>query len=194
MNIYRTISPNTLNGDLEIMINQTLLDYETIKKVLFSPYLKYRDDIAIHLKNYESKSYGFNMFGEGEGYDYIYTPLEDILLAKSSPIIEKHKAEFIDDLKFMLDLRNEPTNTIDEEDEADFSKFIIEGATEQIYRQDTFFQLEFNKLLERLEEDYKNKIIQQIAFKKIKRNKLFILGLSMKLSMRDCGFKLVSVK
>lgn len=181
-----------LNRDLEIMIKQTLLDYETIKKVLFNPYLKYRDDITTHLKNYES-NYGFNMFNEAEGYNYIYTPLEDILLAKSSPIIEKPKEEFIEDLKFMLDLRNESTSTIDEEDEADYVIFLVQGATEHIYRKDTFFQLEFNKLLERLEEDYKNKIIQQIAFEKIKRNKLFILGLSMKLSMRDCGFKLVSV-
>ena len=193
MNIYRDISPNTLNGDLEIMINKTLLDYDLINYVLFNPYLKFRDDIQTHLKNYESKSYGFNMFHQGEGYDFIYTPLEDILLGKAFPIINKHKAEFIEDLKFMLDLRNESTNTIDDEEELSYTIFNVEGITEYILREDTFFQLKFNKLLERLEEDFKNKIIQQIAFEKIKRNKLFILGLSMKLSMRDCGLKLVSV-
>ena len=40
-------------------------------------------------------------------------------------------------------------------------------------------------------------VLKEFKFKtaiaKIKRNKLFILGLSMKLSMRDCGLKLVSV-
>ena len=194
MNIYRDYSPNTLNGDLQIMIKETLLDYDKINYILFNPYLKFRDDIQTHLKNYESKSYGFNMFHQGEGHDFIYTPLEAILLGKSFPIIEKHKEEFIEDLKFMLDLRNESTNTIDEDTMMSYTIFNVEGMTEYILREDTFFQLQFNKLLERLEEDFKNKILQQIAFEKIKRNKLFILGLSMKLSMRDCGFELISVK
>lgn len=191
MNIYRHNSPNTLTGDLEIMIRNTLLDYDLIKNVIFNPYLKYRDDIATHLKNYQSKSYGFNMFGEGEGYDYIYTPLESILLAKSFPIIEKHKEEFIDDLRLVLHIKFK-TFEHEEEDMMSYNIFIVEGATEHMFKKDPFFQLKFNKLLERLEEDYKNKIIHQIAFEKIKRNKLFILGLSMKISMRNCGIILVN--
>ena len=191
MTNYRVYSPNTLDGDLQIMIKETLLDYDKINYILFNPYLKFRDDIQTHLKNYESKSYGFNMFHQGEGYDFIYTPLEDILLAKSFSIIEKHKEEFIEDLRRMF--KDEPERIIDEDDMMSYTIFNVEGMTEYILREDTFFQLQFNKLLERLEEDFKNQILQQIAFEKIKRNKLFILGLSMKLSMRDCGFELVSV-
>ena len=36
INNYKYHSPNTLDGDLEIMLHKTLLDYETIKNVLFS--------------------------------------------------------------------------------------------------------------------------------------------------------------
>lgn len=194
MKIYRHSSPNTLTGDLEIMIRNTLLDYDLIKNVIFNPYLKYRDDIAIHLKNYQLKSHGFNMFGEGEGYDYIYTPLESILLDRSSPIIKKYKEEFIEDLEFMLDIKfmnNEHKTVIEDEHKYSFTTFLLEGATQNMYTRDTFFQLKFNKLLTRLEEDYKKEVLEKLAIEKIKRNKLFILGLSMKISMRDCGLNIL---
>lgn len=198
INNYKYHSPNTLFGDLEIMLHKTLLDYETIKNVLFSPYLKYRDDITRHLKKSGANLYIYGskentilpMFYENSDYT-TSSQLAFTLFNRAFPIIEKHKEEFIEDLESMI--KNEPERIIDDEDEENYSQFIVEGMTELMYEQDTFFQLKFNKLLERLEEDYKNKILQQIAFEKIKRNKLFILGLSMKLSMRDCGFKLVSV-
>lgn len=199
INNYKYHSPNTLDGDLEIMIHKTLLNYDTIKNVLFYPYLNYRTSIVTHLKNSGSNLY---IYGSKEntilpmfydGHDYINSSqLAFTLFNRAFPIIEKHKEEFIEDLQRMF--KDEPERIFDDEDEANFSKFIVEGMTEFMYEQDTFFQLKFNKLLERLEEDYKNKIIQQIAFEKIKRNKLFILGLSMKISMRDCGFELISVK
>ena len=200
INNYKYHSPNTLDGDLEIMIHKTLLNYETIKNVLFYPYLNYRTSILTHLKNSGTNLYNYGskentilpMFYEN--HDNINTNSSQLaftLFYRAIPIIEKHKEEFYEDLDRMF--KNEPERILDDEDEADFSKFMVEGMTELMYEQDTFFQLKFNKLLERLEEDYKNKIFQQIAFEKIKRNKLFILGLSMKLSMRDCGLKLVSV-
>ena len=200
INNYKYHSPNTLDGDLEIMLHKTLLNYETIKNVLFYPYLNYRTSILTHLKNSGANLYIYGskentilpMFYENS--DYINnnpSQLAFTVFNRAFPIIEKHKEEFIEDLRRMF--KDEPERILDDEDEANFSQFIVEGMTEFMYEQDTFFQLKFNKLLERLEEDYKNKILQQIAFEKIKRNKLFILGLSMKLSMRDCGFKLVSV-
>ena len=198
INNYKYHSPNTLDGDLEIMIHKTLLNYETIKNVLFYPYLNYRTSILTHLKNSGTNLYNYGskentilpMFYEN--HDNINTNSSQLaftLFYRAIPIIEKHKEEFYEDLDRMF--KNEPERILDDEDEADFSKFMVEGMTELMYEQDTFFQLKFNKLLERLEEDYKNKILQQIAFEKIKRNKLFILGLSMKLSMRDCGLKIL---
>lgn len=198
INNFRYHSPNTLNGDLEIMIHKTLLDYETIQNILFNPYLKYRDDILTHLKNSGTKLYNYGanentilpLLYEGHYSNNNSSQLYLTLFNRAIPIIEKHKAEFIEDLKFMIREEPERLANIDDEEEISFTNFTVEGMIELMYEQDTFFQLKFNKLLEHLEEDYKNKIIQQIAFEKIKRNKLFILGLSMKLSMRDCGLNI----
>jgi hypothetical protein len=49
---------------------------------------------------------------------------------------------------------------------------------------------EFNNILFQLEKHYKKEVIEKIAFNKIKRSELFVLGLSMKISMRDCGIAL----
>ena len=197
INNFRYSSPNTLDGDLEIMIHKTLLDYETIQNILFNPYLKYRDDILTHLKNSGTKLYNYGakentiqpLLYEGHYSNNNSSQLYLTVVTRAYPIINKHKAEFIEDLQRMF--KDEPDRIIDDEEEINFTNFIVEGMIEAMYEQDTFFQLKFNKLLEHLEEDYKNKIIQQIAIAKIKRNKLFILGLSMKLSMRDCGLNII---
>ena len=202
MNNYKYNSPNTLEGDLEIMMHKTLLNYETLKNVIFNPYLKYRDDIAIHLKNYETddieahlKNYGSKYDTKHLQYDGHYSnnkfsQLTNILMTNAIPIINKHNTEFVEDLERMMEY--DPDFVITEEDESNWAYFIVLGMLDCLYEQDIFFQFKFTKLLRRLEEDYKNKIIQQIAFGKIKRNKIFILGLSMKLSMRDCGIILVN--
>ncbi len=207
MNNYKYHSPNTLDGDLEIMIHKTLLNYETLKNVIFNPYLKYRDDITVHLKNYESDNIETHITNYECKYEYDTTHLQydghysnnkfsqltNTLMNNAKPIISKHRQEFIEGLEHMWSYS--PTNwmrIIDDEDERDWGYFIVLGMLDLMYKEDIFFQFKFTKLLRRLEEDYKNKIIQQIAFQKIKRNKIFILGLSMKLSMRDCGIILVN--
>jgi len=202
MNNYKYNSPNTLYGDLEIMIHKTLLNYETLKNVIFNPYLKYRDDITVHLKNYESDNIETHLKKYGSKYNTLhlqydghysnnkFSQLTNTLMNNAEPIISKHRQEFIEDLQHMI--RDEPWRIIDDEEESNWAYFIVLGMLDSMYEQDIFFQFKFTKLLRRLEEDYKNKIIQQIAFAKVKRNKIFILGLSMKLSMRDCGIILVN--
>jgi recombinational DNA repair protein RecR len=90
-------------------------------------------------------------------------------------------------------IRDEPWRIIDDEEESNWAYFIVLGMLDSMYEQDIFFQFKFTKLLRRLEEDYKNEVIQKLAFNKIKRNQIFILGLSMKLSMRDCGIDLTPI-
>lgn len=200
MNNYKYHSPDTLLGDLEIMIQKTLLNYETLKNVIFNPYLKYREDIATHLKNYESdtiethiKKYGskynlMHLLYDGHYSNNISSQLTNTLINNAQPIINKHKTEFIDDLKFMM--RATYDFIVTDEEESNWAYFIIESGVNYMYEQDIFFQFKFTKLLRRLEEDYKNEVFQKLAFNKIKRNQIFILGLSMKLSMRDCGIQL----
>jgi len=202
MNNYKYHSPNTLDGDLEIMIHKTLLNYETLKNVIFNPYLKYRKYITTHLKNYESDTIETHIKNYGSKYDIMHlqydghhsnnkiSQLTNTLMKNAEPIINKHKTEFIEGLQDMLS--DEPWRIIDDEEESNWGYFIVLGMLGMMYEQDIFFQFKFTKLLRRLEEDYKNEIIQQIAFNKIKRNKLYILGLSMKLSMRDCGIILAN--
>jgi len=200
MNNYKYHSPDTLLGDLEIMIQQTLLNYETLKNVIFNPYLKYKEDITTHLKNYESdtiethiKKYGStynltHLLYDGHYSNNISSQLTNTLINNAQPIINKHKTEFIDDLKFMM--RATYDFIVTDEEESNWAYFIIESGVNYMYEQDIFFQFKFTKLLRRLEEDYKNEVFQKLAFNKIKRNQIFILGLSMKLSMRDCGIQL----
>ena len=198
INNFRYHSPNTLDGDLEIMIHKTLLDYETIQNVLFTPYINYRMSLTTHLKNSGTNLYNYGakentilpLLYEGHYSNNNSSQLYLTVVTRAYPIINKHKVEFIEALKYLIREEHERLANIDDEEETNFTNWLVEGMIEVMYEQDTFFQLKFNKLLERLEEGYKNKIIQQIAIAKIKRNKLFILGLSMKLSMRDCGLNI----
>lgn len=176
--------------ELENMIMETMLDETLIRTKLFNPYSSYyREFVLSHLTPFEEQAEenkGFSMFQSGTGSDFIYDPLEEELIKRTNPIFKKHRTTFIENLKFMM-LISQGHTFIDEEAEKSFIVFILDGITAKIFTNNRLFQYKFNNILLKIEEDYKKEVLEKIAFEKIKRNELFILGLSMKVSMRDCG-------
>ena len=171
--------------NLRKMIKRTFLDKNIIKTKLFYPYPKYREYVLSHLENYIARMNDecvFSMFGDGEGGDFLFDPLEEDLIKKARLIIEEDRSTF---LCLYADWDNDKN-----EDEEAFLRFLLEYLAQEFYMYDIGFHYEFNNILFQLEKHYKKEVIEKIAFNKIKRNELFVLGLSMKISMRDCGIAL----
>ena len=174
---------------LENMIMETMLDETLIRHRLFNPYASYyREFVLSHLTPFEEQTEdnkGFSMFGSGEGGDFIYDPLELEIMRKATLIFNEDRQTFQllydDGWKYM------DTSYYGEITEEKFIGFFLDGIATQIITNNRLFQYKFNSILLKLEEDYQREVLEKIAFEKIKRNKLFILGLSMKVSMRDCG-------
>ena len=166
---------------LETMIMEAMLDETLIRTKLFNPYSSYyREFVLDHLTPNEERAEdkkGFSMFGSGEGGDFIYDPLEEELIKRAKLIFDKDKMTF---MKLYED------NGEDNGEES-FIKYMLDGIATIIITENKLFQYKFNTILLKIEEDYKKEVLEKIAFEKIKRNELFILGLSMKVSMRDCG-------
>lgn len=166
---------------LETMIMEVMLDETLIRTKLFNPYSSYyREFVLDHLTPNEERAEdkkGFSMFGSGEGGDFIYDPLEEELIKRAKLIFDKDKMTF---MKFYEDMG-------EDNGEESFIKYMLDGIATNIITENKLFQYKFNTILLQLEEDYKKEVLEKIAFEKIKRNELFILGLSMKVSIRDCG-------
>jgi hypothetical protein len=174
---------------LENMIMETMLDEYLIKNRLFNPYGSYyREFVLSHLTPYEEQTEdnkGFSMFQSGTGGDFIYDPLE-LEIRRQAELIFKEDRQTIqllyDDGREYMD-----TYYYGEITEEKFIGYFLDKIATQIITFNRLFQHKFNSILLQLEEDYKKEVLEKIACEKIKRNKLFILGLSMKVSMRDCG-------
>jgi len=175
---------------LENMIMETMLDEYLIKNRLFNPYASYyREFVLSHLTPYEEQTEdnkGFSMFQSGTGGDFIYDPLELEIRRKAELIFNEDRQT----IQLLYDDGREYMDTSyygEEIDEECFIGYFLDGLATQIITFNRLFQHKFNSILLQLEEDYKKEVLEKIACEKIKRNKLFILGLSMKVSMRDCG-------
>ena len=174
---------------LENMIMETMLDETLIKNRLFNPYASYyREFVLDHLTPNEERAEdkkGFSMFGSGEGGDFIYDPLELEIMKRANLIFKEDRQTFqllYDDGREYMD-----TSYYGEITEEKFIGFFLDGIATNIITENKLFQYNFNAILLKIEEDYKKEVLEKIAFEKIKRKELFILGLSMKVSMRDCG-------
>jgi len=187
--IYAEMSA-VMISKLENMIMETMLDEYLIKNRLFNPYASYyREFVLSHLTPFEEQTEdnkGFSMFQSGTGGDFIYDPLE-LEIRRQAELIFNEDRQTIqllyDDGKEYMD-----TSYYGEEiDEECFIGYFLEATATHIITNNRLFQYKFNNILLKLEEDYKKEVLEKIAFEKIKRNKLFILGISMKVSMRDCG-------
>jgi hypothetical protein len=160
---------------------------------MFYPYTSYRESILIHLTPFEEQTEdnkGFSMFGSGEGGDFIFDPLEEELMKRANLIFKEDRQIFLKIYESGWEYMNEATIGGGEEDWGDEERFIryfLDKMATIIITKNRLFQYKFNNILLKLEEDYKKEVLEKIAFEKIKRNKLFILGISMKISMRDCG-------
>jgi len=185
--IYAEMSA-VMISKLENMIMETMLDEYLIKNRLFNPYGSYyREFVLSHLTPYEEQTEdnkGFSMFGSGEGGDFIFDPLEEELMKRAELIFKEDKQTF----QLLYDEGREYLyNGGEERNEKKYALFLLDEMATQIITNNRLFQYKFNNILLKLEEDYKKEVLEKIAFNKIKRNELFILGISMKVSMRDCG-------
>jgi hypothetical protein len=179
---------------LENMIMEVMLDEYLIKNRLFNPYGSYyREFVLSHLTPYEEQTEdnkGFSMFQSGTGGDFIYDPLELEIMKRANLIFKEDRQTFQLLYEGGWVYMNEATIGGGEEDWGDEERFIgyfLDGLATAIITKNRLFQYKFNNILLKLEEDYKKEVLEKIAFNKIKRNELFILGISMKVSMRDCG-------
>jgi hypothetical protein len=182
--IYVEMEGLEMNEALTKMVMKALFDETLIKTKLFYPYASYRESILIHLTPFEEQAEdnkGWSMFGSGEGGDLIFDPLEEELTKRAEPILKKYRTSFIKE----YEMSNWEESG--EGGENGYINLMLDTIATEIFTTNKDFQLNFNNILLQLEEDYKKEVLEKIACEKIKRNKLFILGLSMKVSMRDCG-------
>ena len=186
--IYAEMSA-VMISKLENMIMETMLDEYLIKNRLFNPYASYyREFVLSHLTPYEEQTEdnkGFSMFQSGTGGDFIYDPLELEIRRKAELIFNEDRQTIqllYDDGREYMD-----TSYYGEITEEKYIGYFLDTIATHIITNNRLFQYKFNNILLKLEEDYKKEVLEKIAFENIKRNKLFILGISMKVSMRDCG-------
>jgi len=169
----------TMVMELENMIKNTMLDKNLIKTKLFYPYNNDRDFVLSHLENYKYND-GYTIFDKDRGLTLLYCPIDEEIINKAELIFEEDECTF-----YKLYDDCEETHLVEDED--DFKHHILIEIAKHIVYYDRDFHIKFNNILYQLEEEYQKEVREKIALNKIKRNKLFVLGLSMKVSMRDCG-------
>jgi hypothetical protein len=71
------------------------------------------------------------------------------------------------------------------------SSYVLEKVNRMILDEDDWIQYSIiNRIEDEVRDRLRAQVIREIAINKIKRNKIFNLGLGLKLSMRDCGVTL----